>query len=49
MGFNDFFRGGNEAATATTLDLRRELEKRGSVENIFPLEIFHPKVKPFIN
>lgn len=49
MGFNDFFKGSNEAATVTTLDLRKELEKRSNADNIFPLDIFHPKIKPFIN
>lgn len=50
MGFNDFFNNkGSEISTATTTDIRKELEKRESHLNIFPLEIFNPKVKPFIN
>lgn len=35
-------------AAANTDDLRKELNKREMSENIFPLEIFHPAVKPLI-
>ncbi len=49
MGFNDFFKNGSsEISTATTADIHKELEKREGHPNIFPLEIFNPKVKPFI-
>lgn len=47
MGFNDFFEK-TQASTISTLDIRKELEQREG-NTIFPLEIFHKNVKPFIN
>lgn len=50
MAFNDIYnRKKSEVSTASTADLQQELSKRQTGENIFPLEIFHPKIKPFIN
>lgn len=49
-GWNEFYNNRtNEVSTASTLDLRKELEKRESYLNVFPLEVFNPKIKPFIN
>lgn len=48
FGFNDFLKNGAEVSTASTLDLKKELERRDNHNNIFPLEVFHPSVKPFI-
>ncbi|MFD2163701.1 DUF3987 domain-containing protein [Paradesertivirga mongoliensis] len=51
MGFHDWINTNRstEVSTATTSDLRHELEKRDSQNNVFPLEIFHPNIKPFLN
>jgi hypothetical protein len=49
MGFNDFIRKtSSEVSTASTTDMVEELQKRNGGKNIFPLEVFHPKIKPFI-
>lgn len=50
MGFNDFFnKSKSEVSTASTEDIQAELQKRQGPENLFPLDIFHPNIKPFIN
>lgn len=50
MGFNDFLpKKKSEVTTASTQDLQDELLKRQTNQNIFPLDIFHPRVKPYIN
>ncbi|MBC7382809.1 MAG: DUF3987 domain-containing protein [Bacteroidia bacterium] len=38
----------SSVSTASTADMRAELNKRESHLNVFPLEIFHPNIKPFI-
>jgi len=49
MGFNDFLKGKNsEISTASTEDIVKELKKREGPQNIFPLDIFHSRIKPFI-
>lgn len=37
-----------EAATLSTYALEQELEKRNR-SNVFPLDVFNPKIKPFVN
>ncbi|MBB2149152.1 DUF3987 domain-containing protein [Pedobacter gandavensis] len=51
MGFNDFLinNKSSEVSTASTEDIVKELRKREGPQNIFPLEIFNSKIKPFIN
>jgi hypothetical protein len=50
MGFNDFLKNKSaQVSTASTEDMVEELRKRETGKNIFPLEVFHPKIKPFIN
>jgi hypothetical protein len=50
MGFQDFLRTSNsEVSTASTADMLDELRKRSNGKNVFPLEIFHPRIKPYIN
>jgi hypothetical protein len=49
MGFNDFLRNkSSEVSTASTSDMIEEIRKREGPRNIFPLDIFHPRIKPYI-
>jgi hypothetical protein len=51
MSFKDFIQKNKEngLATFTEEELESEQQRRKMNENIFPLEVFHPKTKPFIN
>jgi hypothetical protein len=48
MSLQEFINKNTGLSTAKTKDLKTELEKRQAVENIFPLEIFHPALKPML-
>jgi hypothetical protein len=39
----------NGLATFSDNDIDAEQQRRAMQENIFPLDVFHPKIKPFIN
>lgn len=49
MSFNDLLNEKSSISTASTADIQTELQKRQGIDNLFPLEIFHPNIKPFIN
>jgi len=48
MSFKDYAKK-NGLASASNDDLRNELNHREASGNRFPLEVFHPKIKPFLN
>lgn len=49
MNFNDLLNGKSSISTASTAEIQTELEKRQGPTTLFPLDIFHPNIKPFIN
>lgn len=44
----EFTRNGSEVATIATELLKEEIKTREKQNNIFPLDVFHPSIKPFI-
>ncbi len=49
MSFSDYIRNSSSEISATDIEsLKRELNIRESSPNLFPLDVFHPKIKPFI-
>lgn len=47
--FRDNYKKSKGIASSPTSELRAELLQREASENIFPLEIFHPSMRPYIN
>ncbi len=49
MSFNEFHNKRKSLlATATREEMQEEMLNRDLSDNVFPLEIFHPKIKPYI-
>lgn len=46
--FNKFLKNGSSLGAFSQEELREEVLRRSTVKNPFPLDVFHPNVKPFI-
>lgn len=50
MAFNEFYNKNRSNLSAMGIeDLQRELNIRERIPNIFPLDVFHPNIKPYIH
>jgi hypothetical protein len=47
--FQKLLKNGSGLGTFTKDDLLKEISQRDHTRNVFPLDVFHEKVKPFIN
>ncbi len=49
LNFENFIKSKNDLSTYSNLDIQSEIVRRNRIENPFPLHVFHPNIKSYIN